>query len=861
MWGVIWVKLVKNSWLFGSIEGLETKRKTFTKNFIDEERRNGDIDMDRRKLQIIAKIGLLVVLIGFLMPITCDLNGFEIAGELLDMGGNGGIVFLLFILFGSALIGGILLLLQKHSLGIDWTVFIICVGSGLITYSSLNKMAGKLQGGGYLIILGWIVAGISLVVATIKFKEDQEANSDESSSNSNQFQFLNSEASRKMTTTDQKQTIGHMPDNRIEGERIGTFDFSKTVAMDWPVELESGYLMKDSQSKDPEMLTGYIKVRNVQSRDIQYMEWQLTCYDILNKPIYTDTPVIIRHEEHNSAKQTVTASTTGNLPSGTRSFIPYLKAVLYGDKEIEEFSDGIEKTSVNPKTELKHINGYNAKGLIAYYEKHGLEKTPVYTYEKNDGGIWTCAFCGTRNKKDATECRLCSVETSQQELCSREAIEQSFEDWKLYLEQKEEEHHKKWKEEEKNRLEEKQRHIEEAERKAQEERKLHEFKKKRTKARLKKLAIIALVLVVVGGIGLPIYIAVDKSQRYNEAKSMMASGENYRAYLRFRNLGNYKDAREKIEELSKIKATFDLQGGVTANGESIIVVPFYSADRPPAPRPWAGYVFDGWWTEPQGDGELFTYKSLFSLFTTSQGHVLYAKWLYPHTVSFDSTGGIAVEPIANVVHGTKVAAPASPTKGISVFDGWYKESGCVNRWEFAVDVVAADTTLYAKWDLYSIGDTGPAGGIVFYRGSFGNGWHYLEAAPASTEWRSKEWGGYGTNVGGTSTKIGSGKSNTAKIIAKYGNAEPYDKKTDYAAKLCADLTYGGFSDWFLPSKDDLDLMFKNLYKKNIGGFDAYYYWSSSEYSSYGAWRQYFSDGSQYSYDKYTNLRVRAVRAF
>jgi len=214
---------------------------------------------------------------------------------------------------------------------------------------------------------------------------------------------------------------------------------------------------------------------------------------------------------------------------------------------------------------------------------------------------------------------------------------------------------------------------------------------------------------------------------------------------------------------------------------------------------------------------------------------------------------------ANVVHGTKVAAPASPTKRSLVFDGWYKESGYVNRWEFAADVVAADTTLYAKWRVYYVGETGPAGGIVFYdKVSLSGGWRYLEAAPASTKWTEKVWGGYGTKVGGTSTKIGSGKSNTEKIIAKYGNAEPY------AAKMCSDLTYGGFSDWFLPSRDELYLMHDNLYKKNIGGFATGWYWSSSEYGSDHAWSPHFDSGSQVEAAglyKSNNSRVRAVRAF
>jgi len=156
-------------------------------------------------------------------------------------------------------------------------------------------------------------------------------------------------------------------------------------------------------------------------------------------------------------------------------------------------------------------------------------------------------------------------------------------------------------------------------------------------------------------------------------------------------------------------------------------------------------------------------------------------------------------------------------------------------------------------------DTGSAGGYIFYdKGSYSDGWRYLEAAPVSTEWTDKEWGSYRTLIGGTETGIGTGKSNTAKIV-EWLNSHG---ETDCAAQLCDALDYGGYNDWFLPSRDELNLMYVNLHLEGDGGFTDDIYWSSSEYNDDYAWREYFSSGGQYDGSiKDSDRQVRAVRAF
>jgi len=114
--------------------------------------------------------------------------------------------------------------------------------------------------------------------------------------------------------------------------------------------------------------------------------------------------------------------------------------------------------------------------------------------------------------------------------------------------------------------------------------------------------------------------------------------------------------------------------------------------------------------------------------------------------------------------------------------------------------------------------TGPAGGYIFYdKGSYSDGWRYLEAAPASTEWTGKEWGSYGTFIGGTETGIETGQSNTNTIVTWLNS----HSETDRAALVCDALVYGDYSDWFLPSKDELNLMYKNLYLAGFGGLKTF----------------------------------------
>jgi len=162
------------------------------------------------------------------------------------------------------------------------------------------------------------------------------------------------------------------------------------------------------------------------------------------------------------------------------------------------------------------------------------------------------------------------------------------------------------------------------------------------------------------------------------------------------------------------------------------------------------------------------------------------------------------------------------------------------------------------------------GGIVFYdKGIYSDGWRFLEAAPDNTEFNRVEWGAYEKDIV-TSTLVGSGKRNTELIVAMLRQL----RETGRAAQLCASLNFNGFADWFLPSRDELDLIYKNLKQKGLGGFSNTSYWSSSQgnipqnadplapVDNMLAWAHYFGDGTQrINIKKNGSNSVRAIRQF
>jgi hypothetical protein len=105
--------------------------------------------------------------------------------------------------------------------------------------------------------------------------------------------------------------------------------------------------------------------------------------------------------------------------------------------------------------------------------------------------------------------------------------------------------------------------------------------------------------------------------------------------------------------------------------------------------------------------------------------------------------------------------------------------------------------------------------------------------------------------------VGSGAENTRLINAACATA-------GIASRLAADSSAEGFTDWFVPSIDELKLIRSNLKVNSLSNLNGAEYWSSTQATTTGtlyAQYQYFTGGSFGPTDKNNNLSVRPIRAF
>lgn len=184
---------------------------------------------------------------------------------------------------------------------------------------------------------------------------------------------------------------------------------------------------------------------------------------------------------------------------------------------------------------------------------------------------------------------------------------------------------------------------------------------------------------------------------------------------------------------------------------------------------------------------------------------------------------------------------------------------------FASTLAGTDTGIKIMVILpkkYNVGDAGPAGGYIIYENPDPYGtWHYLEAATTDVSASTYAWSTTNIPTNFTSLEFGAGVPNTDGVYTLFGTS------STYAARAAKDWSYGGFSDWVLPSFNELKQMKEVLFDQGIGNFTSgSTYWSSSEDENYtaNAWTvKMISTGQNIfiTQSKNQTFRIRAIRRF
>jgi hypothetical protein len=176
-------------------------------------------------------------------------------------------------------------------------------------------------------------------------------------------------------------------------------------------------------------------------------------------------------------------------------------------------------------------------------------------------------------------------------------------------------------------------------------------------------------------------------------------------------------------------------------------------------------------------------------------------------------------------------------------------------------------------------------GLISLTGS-GSATHYLVVAPKALGEAQRQW-----KTANTAT------TNTGSVIDGKTNSSNMNNALHPAAQFCESLSIGGYGDWYMPARDELEVIYFNLKPSTqsnttssganlnavpsrasnyttgdpsqssvvlfqTGGAEAFeteFYWASTQFSTTNGWIQNFNDGEQSNVQKLSTTYVRAVR--
>jgi uncharacterized repeat protein (TIGR02543 family)/prepilin-type N-terminal cleavage/methylation domain-containing protein len=194
-----------------------------------------------------------------------------------------------------------------------------------------------------------------------------------------------------------------------------------------------------------------------------------------------------------------------------------------------------------------------------------------------------------------------------------------------------------------------------------------------------------------------------------------------------------------------------------------------------------------------------------------------------YTVTFDSDGGSAVLPTTGLLAGSTTTLPSEPTRSDYDFDGWYTQANGAGSVFNSNTAITGNIIVYAKWTAIVPPDPclgTPAIGTICdggakYAGQY-NGYKYMMATVVNN---SKQWST--TQVTTGVTDIYSGDLNTQTLV-NLGSSYP-------AAIYCDSLNNASYTDWFLPAREELNVVLRM--NSSALSLPTGWYWSSTEESA------------------------------
>ncbi len=293
-----------------------------------------------------------------------------------------------------------------------------------------------------------------------------------------------------------------------------------------------------------------------------------------------------------------------------------------------------------------------------------------------------------------------------------------------------------------------------------------------------------------------------------------------------------------------IYITFDANGG-SGTMSPQLVSPNMNAALNSNTFTRNGYSFDGWATS-SGGGRAYTDGQNVPI--GSAGLSLFAKWVknsykvvfLPNIPSVTGvysawTGTSGSMSDQSFLYDTSAnLSNCGYNRAGYVFAGWTPNPNSASPTVYANMVPytmgADDVILYAIWQYagasYALGSIGPGGGKIIYdKGSYSDGWRYMEAASAQaggTKWSDPA---SGEVYAVTSSALGAGKQNTKAIIDELGLS------SSFGARYCAEYVSNSYNDWFMPSQEEV-----NRIRDALNDIELYTgIWSSTKKDTLYAW--------------------------